>query len=149
MMLRTALVIAALAVAAAGCARQATPAALPFKSVATAKQLMNAIIVPTSNVVFAVAGEAPKDDEGWANVERNAIALAEAGNLLLLPGRAPEGKGADSIEWTQQSVALMDAATLAVTAAGARNASKMSEAGDAIYAVCESCHQRFKANSAQ
>jgi len=123
------------------CAEKAPPPPppIPFKSVATVKQLMNAMTVPTSNVVFGAAGEAPKDDAGWLDVERNALALVESGNLLMLPDRARDDK-----EWRQQSVALMEAATLAVNAAEAKNPDKLSEAGDAIYAVCESCHQHFK-----
>lgn len=129
------------AVVCASCAEKAPPAPppIPFKSVATVKQLMNALTVPTSSVVFGAAGGAPKDDAGWLNVERNALALAESGNLLMLPGRAK-----DDHEWRQQSIALTEAATLAINAAEARNADKLIEAGDAIYATCESCHMHFK-----
>jgi len=136
-----ALLVLCAAATCVACVEKAPPAPppIPFKSVATVKQLMNALTVPTSTVVFAAAGEAPKDDAGWVDVERNALALVESGNLLMLPGRAKDDK-----EWRQQSVALMEAATLAVSAAEAKNASKLSEASDAIYAVCESCHQHFK-----
>jgi hypothetical protein len=122
----------------------ATPAKIPFKSVATAKQLMNAIVVPTSQVVLAAAHQAPTSEEGWVNAERNAIALAESGNLLMIPGRMPKTQMPSESEWTQQSVALTEAATLAVTAAGEKDPSRLKEAGEAVYAVCESCHQRFK-----
>ena len=137
------LIVLCAAVACVSCAEKAPPAPpIPFKSVATVKQLMNAMTVPTSNVIFAAAGEAPKDDEGWLNVERNALALAESGNLLMLPGRAKDEK-----EWRQQSLALIEAAMLAITAAEGKKPEKLGEAGDAIYAVCESCHQHFKPTS--
>ena len=133
--------VVCVALSCIACTEQAPPAPppIPFKSIATVKQLMNALTVPASNVVFGAAGEPPKDDEDWLNVERNALALAESGNLLMLPGRAR-----DDTEWRQQSVALIEAATLAVAAAEAKNAGKLAEAGDAIYAACESCHQHFK-----
>lgn len=130
-----------------GCARSPAtkppPPPVPFKTVMTVKQLMNALVVPTSDVVFDVAGEAPQSNDGWLTVARNAMSLAESGNLLMLPGRTPDAFAPDSKEWTQQSLALIEAAMLAVTAADAKNVNKMSEAGDAIYAVCESCHRRF------
>jgi cytochrome c556 len=139
------LVMLCAALVCVACAEKAPPAPppIPFKSVATVKQLMNAMTVPTSNVVFGAAGETPKDDAGWVDVERNALALVETGNLLLLPDRAKDDK-----EWRQQSIALMEAATLAVNAAEAKNPDKLSEASDAIYAVCESCHQHFKSAAA-
>lgn len=143
------IVIAAVAVVA--CAERSSSVApgqkIPFTSVATARQLMDAIIIPTADVVMAAAHQVPENDAGWLNAERNAIALAESGNLLMLPGRMPATQASQDVEnqeWVQQSVALTEAATLAVTAAGAHNAAKLVEAGDAIYAVCESCHQRFK-----
>jgi len=135
------LAVLGVALSCVACSEQAPPAPppVPFKSLATVKQLMNALTVPTSNVVFGAAGEPPKEDEDWLDVERNALSLAESGNLLMLPGR-----GRDDTEWRQQSVALIEAATLAVAAAEAKNTDKLAEAGDAIYAVCESCHQHFK-----
>ncbi len=149
--MKRAVPIAIAAIAMVACAERSSTAApaskIPFKSVATAKQLMDAIIVPTTDVVMAAAHQVPVNDEDWLTAERNAIALAESGNLLMLPGRMPSTPASDDAEdkeWMQQSVALTEAATLAVTAAGAHNAAKLGEAGDAIYAVCESCHQRFK-----
>ena len=140
-----ALGIFGVALSCIGCTEPAPPAPrpIPFKSIATVKQLMNALTVPASDVVFSAAGELPKQDDAWLNVERSALALAESGNLLMLPDRAR-----DDNEWREQSVALIEAATLAVAAAEAKNADKLIEAGDAIYAVCESCHQHFKAAAA-
>ena len=133
--------ILGIALSCIGCTEPAPPAPppIPFKSIATVKQLMNALTVPASDVVFGAAGELPKQDDAWLEVERSALALAESGNLLMLPDRAR-----DDHEWREQSVALIEAATLAAAAAEAKNADKLIEAGDAIYAVCESCHQHFK-----
>src|SRR5688572_15768806 len=74
----------------------ASPAAEAFKPVATVKQVMLGIVVPASNAVFAVAGEAPADDAGWQAVEASAMAVAESGNLLLMKPRAM-----DDQDWRQ------------------------------------------------
>ena len=38
---------------------------------------MKAIVVPSSDVLFGVAGEAPQTDEAWTTVQNNAVVLME------------------------------------------------------------------------
>jgi hypothetical protein len=104
--------------------RVAPPAPSAFKPVATVQQVMTVITIPTSDVIFGAGGDAPKTDSAWQTVQNNALALAESGNLLMIPGRAR-----DNQEWVQQSQTLIDAAMSAFSAAGARNADKLAEAG--------------------
>jgi hypothetical protein len=123
--------------AAAGCAGAARqPTA--FQPVASVQEVMLAITVPMSNTVFAAAGEPPGEAQQWVAVERAALALAESGNLLLMPGRAR-----DNGEWRTRSVAMIEAASLAARAAHDRNADRLMDASDAVYESCESCHQRY------
>src|SRR6476469_8673108 len=76
----------------------------PTQVPATLAQVMKGILFPSSNVVFAAQGENPADvepdaDPGtavnplasdygkWEAVENSGLALAEAANLLSIPGR--------------------------------------------------------------
>src|SRR5688572_8488746 len=83
---------------AAGC--QAPPPAAPqpeYRPMATVKDLMTDVIDPNADGVWEAVGtiatpegieeRAPKTDEEWQAVRRHAIALIEAANLLLIPGR--------------------------------------------------------------
>ena len=110
----------------------------PFKIVATVRQIMTTITIPASDVVFGAAGDAPKSDKEWEKVQQNALVLAESGNLLMLPGRSWDNQA-----WVTESQAMTDAAMLAVKAAQSKNAEAVSDAGDKIYATCESCHNRY------
>src|SRR5205807_2091706 len=83
-----------------------------LKPVADVKQLMHAIVIPSSNVVFHVEVEAPKDDNAWQLVVNNALAMAEAGNLLMIPGRAKNND-----DWIKKAQALVDVGVLAMKAA--------------------------------
>src|SRR5689334_16593833 len=47
-----------------------------FKPVASAKQLMEAIIIPASDKIFTAASEPPRSNEEWAAVKNSAIAIA-------------------------------------------------------------------------
>ena len=119
-------------------ATPASPSGDAFKPVATAKQVMLGITVPASNVVFAVAGEAPADDAAWQAVEASALAVAESGNLLLMQPRA-----VDEHEWRQFALALIDAGAGAAAAARAKDVEKTGIAGDDMYTVCEQCHEKY------
>jgi hypothetical protein len=109
-----------------------------YKPVATVGELMSSIVVPSSDVVFAAAGEKPRNDGEWAKVKSNAIILAESGNLLLM--RAP---ASNNENWLKYSRALIDAGQTALKAANAKNVDALSDAGNDIYDTCDSCHKQY------
>jgi hypothetical protein len=111
----------------------------PFKRIATVQQLMIAVIEPTSNTVFRVEVEAPQDLRGWNTITNAALALAEAGNLLMLPGRAR-----DSGDWIKRVQELMDLSVKAMKAAEAQNAEQVVAVGYEINDVCRNCHVQYK-----
>ena len=120
----------------------------PFKPVASVKQLMEATIAPSSEVLFEAVGTvvsssgveeiAPKDDEEWANVRNNALTLAESGNLLMIGDRAKDQGG-----WIKMSQALVDVGMVALKAAEAKNPEALFEAGGQVYEVCTQCHNQY------
>ena len=69
----------------------------------------------------------------------NAVALAEAGNLLMMEGRA-----VDKGEWIKMSQAMIDAAKVALKATEAKSADGILESGDAINMSCDNCHRRYQ-----
>jgi hypothetical protein len=100
---RSALVAAAIAVSGT-CSRQPAPPPAPdYAPVASIKDIMQAIVDPSADVVWnsvkvvetaaKVENIAPLSDEDWANVRHAAIRLVEGANLLMMPGRhvAPPG----------------------------------------------------------
>jgi len=109
-----------------------------IKPVASVQQVMKLITIPASDVIFGAAGDAPKTDSAWLNILYNAMLVAESGNLLMMPGRAR-----DNEDWMKQSQALLDAAMIAFTAAEAKNADRLADAGDTIYSTCQSCHDKY------
>jgi hypothetical protein len=110
----------------------------PFKPTADVKQLMHAVVIPSSNVVFRVEVEAPKDDKEWEVVQYNALTMAEAGNLLMIPGRAKNND-----DWMKKAQALIDVGVLAMKAAEAKDAAAVIKIGYQIYDVCAGCHDDY------
>jgi hypothetical protein len=106
-----------------------------FQPLGTVHQVLLGIVKPTSDVLFKFQFDPPKTDADWATLQNNTLNLAEAGNLLLLPGRAKD-KG----EWTKNAKALIDTGTQAFKAANAKDAKAIEQIGDKVDEVCESCH---------
>lgn len=109
-----------------------------FHPVGTVRQVMLGIVKPTSDVVFKFQFDPPKTEEEWATLQNNALNLAEAGNLLLLPGRAKD-KG----EWTKQATALVETGSQAFKAANAKDSKALEEIGNKIDETCEACHAKY------
>ena len=105
------------------------------KAIASIKELMQAITIPTSETVFKAASEPPTDRKVWEHVRSDALVLAESANLLLIAGRVPDANG-----WNRFAIAQRDAAIEAMKAAEAKDADRLSNASDALYETCNSCH---------
>lgn len=109
-----------------------------FQPVGTVRQIMLDIVAPTSDVIFKVPNQAPKNDKEWTAVQDSALTLAEVGNLLLLPGRAKD-KG----DWTKFSKSLIAQGAKAFRAANAKDAKSLEDIGNDIDDVCETCHAKY------
>jgi hypothetical protein len=144
-----------------------------FRPTATVKDIMTSVIDPEADVLWnavativSVSGteeRAPKTDEEWVAVRRSAVQLVEATNLLRVPGRLVARPGEksenprielqpetiqkmivdDAVTWSAHVDRLHDAAVPALTAAEARNAKGLFDAGEHIERACEACHQRY------
>jgi cytochrome c556 len=185
---RTLALVASISLAylSAGCAQKAppAPAAAPpppaaasyLKPVASLLEIMEGVVEPTSKFVWDSVGsestpkggtidKQPRTDAEWKAVRLQALALAEAANLLVMDGRvvghqgeklrdAP-GPGDYTPERAQQEIAanrdtfaafaraLQDSAMAVVTSTEKRDVDGLTEAGGTIDEACEQCHKRF------
>lgn len=130
-----------------GCESPAPPAAVPYEPIADVRETMDWIVLPAAEVIWDSAGTiitaegrtelAPTTEEGWEEVRRNAAIVAEAGNLLMVPGRA------QGPEWIAYSRSLHVTGRLAMAAAETRDPDALFDAGAAVYQSCVGCHTRY------
>lgn len=137
----------------------------PAKQVnATMAQLMKGILFPSANVFFAAQSDNPNDvapakDPSlatnplastygkWQAVENASLAMAEAANLLSIPGRKCSNglpvpiKNAD---WPKFVQGLRDAGMTAYKAAQTKNQDKIVEAADTVATACANCHDKYR-----
>ena len=153
-----------------------TPAAIPppeYTPTATIKDIMQSVVDPNADVVWlsvttvqsakGTVDTAPKTDEEWAKVRHGAIALTEASNLLIVPGRHVARPGEKSetpgVElepsemealinkdipaFRMRAKALHDAGVEAIKAVDNKDAQKVFEVGEQIEQACENCHKQY------
>src|SRR5438552_14434616 len=108
-------------------------------------QVMRGILFPNSNVIFYVQDKDPTKVKpaadpalatdplattygGWTAVENSGLALAEAANLLTVPGRkCSNGRAVpvQNADWTKLVQGLRDAGMAAYKAAQSKNQDNM------------------------
>ncbi len=121
-----------------------TATGVSFRPVATARDIMDGTIIPGSQAVFdavvyanGALVQAPKTDDDWFRVRMQALAVAEAGNLLLIPPRARDTK------WSGLAQAMTERAAAAAAAAQAKDVDRLLAAGSELYQTCTACHAAF------
>jgi hypothetical protein len=128
-------------------ATSGTPAgaAPQLRPVASVDQVMDGIIIPASQRVFdavvyvnGVLEQSPKTDDDWFGIQMQALAVAEAGNLLMMPPRAK-----DTGDWLTFSRALTDTAYRVAQAAEAKNLDLVLTTGGEMYNACTACHEKY------
>jgi hypothetical protein len=160
------LVAAAVAGAQSGRSTGATAGSAPQQVHANLSQLMRGLLFPNSNVIFFAQSDDPtkvKSDRspssatdplagiygGWTAVEHSGLVIAEAANLLMIPGRrCANGKPVPyGPDWTRFSQGLRDAGMASYKAAQSKNADAMLEAANAMVTACANCHEKYRDNA--
>jgi hypothetical protein len=133
------------------------------------RQVMRGILFPNSNVVFLAQGtdpaSVPKDADGttsvnplasvyggWEAIENSSIALAEAANLLTIPGRmCANGKPVpvQNADWQRFVQGLRDAGMASYKAAQTKDMDKMLDAADTLTNACSECHDVYREKTEQ
>ena len=153
--------------------QQASAPQPEYAPTATIKDIMDAIIDPSADVVWesvqtivTPAGtdeRMPKTDEEWAAVRRGALRVVEGTNLLMMPGRhvarpheksetpgvelEPEEIEAnlnkDRAQWNKLAKGLYETGMEALKAIEAKDVSSLIDIGGRMDMACENCHMTY------
>jgi hypothetical protein len=124
-----------------GSPAKAEPRENPTRLVGTMSDLMVKMIYPTSDAVFYIETRTPKTDEEWGELQAKTLTLAEAANLLMMPGRAR-----DQERWIADARLMLDAGAAAYKAAKAKDVAALVAVNDDLYQSCVVCHQHYRRN---
>jgi hypothetical protein len=171
------LVLMATTLVVAACEDRAPVAPPPptadFQPTATVEDLMRMMIDPAADAMWdavvvtstldGLEEQRPETDDEWLALERDAILLLEAGNLLQIehrPVAAPDSVSqlpgvdlepadiaarivASPDAWQRSARELHDVGVVMLEAVRARNLEALLAGGDRLDATCENCHSRF------
>jgi cytochrome c556 len=116
----------------------ATAQAPSFQPVGSMSQLMIYVLYPTSDALFYIERNPPKTDVEWNAVRNQALTLAEAGNLLMMPSRQREG------DWNKDAKLLVDVGTKAFKAAMAKDMDGIVALNQELNDACVVCHVQYR-----
>lgn len=164
MRLRAACFVSLLLVGSCTAAPPPTPEALQSKVQGSLNQVMRGILFPNSNIIFDAqdrdpAAEVDPSDAAaaahpfagtygnWEAVENAAMALAEAANLVALPGRTcANGKPVPLNDAVFQKglTVLRETSLNAYKVAQAKNMEGMLDIADKLTQACATCHDVYR-----
>lgn len=110
-----------------------------FQPVGNMSQLMIDLIYPSSDALFYVDRDPPKNQHEWDALRAQALLLAESGNLLMMPGRAR-----DQENWIKYSKIMIDIGKTAFKAAQAKDLDGIRALNDPLNDVCVNCHLQYR-----
>jgi hypothetical protein len=155
----------------AACSRTPEPPPEPqYRLTATVKDIMDSMVDPVADVIWnsvatiitkdGVEERAPRTDEEWAKVRHAAVTIAEATNLLMMPGRqiAKPGEKSENpgIElepeeiaklirqnprnWATRVASLHASAVETLSAIDKKDVAGLVDSGEKLDQACERCH---------
>ena len=128
------------------------------------RQLMRGMLFSNSNVVFFAQGAdpatVPQDTDpsssvnplasvygGWDAIQNSGIAIAEAANLLTIPGRTcANGKPVpvQNADWQRFVQGLREAGMAAYKAGESKDMDKVLDAAGTLTSACSDCHDVYR-----
>jgi hypothetical protein len=104
-------------------------------------ELMVDIIYPASDAILYISTRTPTNEAEWNRLQGQALMLAEAANLLMMPGRAR-----DQDRWLQDAKLMLDAGAAAFKAAKAHDVDALAALNEQVYVSCTTCHMHYRRN---
>ena len=109
--------------------------------VGTMMEFMYSMVHPASNaILLSVNRGGPQTDKEWDEVQRSAVQLAAAANLLMMRPFARDQ------EWTKDAKALVDLGAATYRAAKAKDSNALTAASQQLDATCYACHKQYRPN---
>jgi len=152
---------------------QSTAPDSDYRPESTIKDIMDAMVDYNADWLWdavaieysakGVIDKRPRTDEDWKEARKHAIALMEASNLLLMPGRLVARPGeksenpgieeepeqikalidGDRARWVNNAHGLFDSAKLMLDAIDKKDSELLLDLGDQLDQACEKCHMYY------
>lgn len=141
--------------ALAACAAALFAQVAAYENVGTTKDIMTTMAIPASNALFDAGSKEKPTDAEWAEFRKHAVVLAEAGNLLMMPGRLATGEttvkgkaksktAANPAAWNAAAKLMRDAGKAAMAAIDKKDVDTLGgDVAEKILNSCSACHDQY------
>lgn len=124
----------------------------PGKLAVTAMKLpvsMNEVMVAltdrSAEPFWTASQKLPQDQQGWDELEYNAMQIALSGVVISFPGTGAADAGwVNQKEWQDFAKQLTTVGMKALKAAKSKDRETITTTGSELVDVCEGCHAKFK-----
>jgi cytochrome c556 len=130
----------------AGAAIAQAPSYTP-KPYGNLKQVMRAVALPNSDIIFAIQSKPPKSDMEWQAVVNAAVAIEETYNLIMIPGRIRSNGQpvpVQAADYAKFAAALAPAGRDCLKAALVKSQDQVGYCTDSLSQACDNCHKVYR-----
>lgn len=124
-----------------------TPAAssAPTQLPVSINAVMVALTDRSAEPFWAASQKRPTTQKEWDFVQYYATDIAVAGVVISLPGKGQfDATWVSNPEWQKRARMLTDLGMQALSAAKAKDQTRMRDVGDQLVRLCNDCHMHFK-----
>ncbi len=111
------------------------------------KQVMRAVALPNSDIIFAIQKNPPKTDMDWQAVVNASVAIEELENLIMIPGRIrSNGQPApvQNADYAKFAAALAPAGRDCLKASLQKSQDAVTNCTDSLSQACDNCHKVYR-----
>jgi hypothetical protein len=130
----------------AGLAIAQAPSYTP-KPYGNLKQVMRSVLLPNSNIILGLQDNPPKNEMEWQNVVNASVAIEEAYNLIMIPGRIQSNGQpvpVQNADYAKFAAALAPAGKDCLVAALKKSKDAISNCTDSLTQSCDNCHKVYR-----
>lgn len=121
------------------------PAVAATRLPVSLNEVMVALTDRSAEPFWSASQNLPKDQQGWDELEYNAMQLALSGVVIAFPGTGAADAGwVSQPEWQANAKKLTDVGMKGLAAVKVKDGAAITALGTELVELCEGCHAKFK-----
>lgn len=108
---------------------------------------MRSVLLPNSNIILGLQDHPPKTDVDWQAVTNASVAIEEALNLVMIPGRIESNGQPAPVQnpaYAKFAAALAPAGRDCLKATLIKSKDAVANCTDSLTQACDNCHKVFR-----
>jgi hypothetical protein len=111
------------------------------------KQVMRSVLLPNSIVILGLQDHPPQNEADWQNVVNASVAIEEAYNMVMIPGRMRSNGQpvpVQNTDYAKFAAALGPAGKDCLVASLKKSKDAVMNCTDSLTQACDNCHKVYR-----